>query len=273
MAIARVLAPKRRSWLIGTVAVSSAGLAAYGVAASVTPWAPGSAGGLISGSIAAAMFVNAGLYPLRRRWQARPWGTAQRWLQLHIYGSFVALLLVFVHVGFEWPAGAMGTWLLLLSVWAVLSGLGGVLLQKWIPPALAARARVEAIYERIPELVRALATKADGIVEGAAPALAGTYSTDIRPHLQEPRMSWSWVADPDGMRARLREPIGRLRPFVQDGDDARLRDLEAVFEDKLDLDLQGSMQRALRLWLVTHVPPALLLLGLIVVHVFAVAYF
>ena len=54
------------------------------------PWQPGRFWGLTFGTIAAALFVNAGLYPLRRRLLAWPLGTVQRWLQLHIYGSVAA---------------------------------------------------------------------------------------------------------------------------------------------------------------------------------------
>ena len=71
------------------------------------------------------LFVNAGLYPWRRRWRTRPLGTAQRWLQLHVYGSVLALLFVLIHVGFRWPAGMMGWLLLLLSFWATVTGLAG----------------------------------------------------------------------------------------------------------------------------------------------------
>ena len=52
-----------------------------------------------------------------------------------------------------------------------------------------------------------------------------------------------------------------------------LRDLTALVNEKLDLDVLMSLQRVLRAWLVTHIPAAVVLLGLLVVHVFAVVYF
>ena len=42
--------------------------------------------------------------------------------------------------------------------------------------------------------------------------------------------------------------------------------------EKAELDVHLSLQRALRAWLVLHVPPAIVLLGLLAVHVFAVLY-
>ena len=64
-------------------------------------------------------------------------------------------------------------------------------------------------------------------------------------------------------RARLIEPLTRIETFVEEADRERLRDLTAIVNEKLDLDVHLSLQRALRLWLVTHVPPAMLLLGLL----------
>ena len=91
--------------------------------------------------------------------------------------------------------------------------------------------------------------------------------------LAAPIMSWTHLLDVRGDRARLLEPLGRLAPFLDEADRERLEDLKVIVEDKLDLDAHMSLQRALRLWPLTHVPGAMVLLGLLVVHVFAVVYF
>jgi len=58
----------------------------------------------------------------------------------------------------SWPGfwAGLGWLLLLLSLWTTASGLFGVWLQKWIPAAMAGGLQVEALYERIPELVEGL---------------------------------------------------------------------------------------------------------------------
>ena len=98
---------------------------------------------------------------------AWPFGTAQRWLQFHIYGGVLACVCVFIHMGFRLPAGQLGWWLLALSVWSTASGLAGVYLQKSIPAMLAANLSVEAIYERIPEQSARLQAEADRLLVGA----------------------------------------------------------------------------------------------------------
>lgn len=236
------------------------------------PWQPGRIGGLLFGTLAGLLFVNAGLYPWRRRWRTRPLGTAQRWLNLHIYGSVLAFLFVLIHAGFRWPAGTMGWLLLLLSFWATATGLLGAWLQRTVPRMMAQRLTVEAIYERIPELVRALVEEADALMAGAPDTLARAYAGEIRPVLETSRPSVQWLTGSDPAAAMSAEPLNRIRPFVGEADRSRLDDLESILQDKIDLDAQLSFQRLLRGWLILHVPPAILLIGLMALHVFAVVW-
>ena len=56
-------------------------------------------------------------------------------------------------------------------------------------------------------------------------------------------------------------------------DRGKLDRLEAMFRSKLELDAHYSLQRALRWWLLAHVPFTLVLVFLVIVHVwFAVRY-
>jgi hypothetical protein len=245
-------------------------LAVYGVWGWWTPWRAGRWGGLTFGTIAAVVFLLDGLYPLRRRLLAWPLGTAQRWLQFHIYGGVVALVCVFIHVGFAWPRGTMGWWLLGLSVWTTISGLVGVMLQKWIPMVVAGTLRVEALATRIPELTSRLLADADEVMRGASDRLFAAYQADIRPGLERPQPAWSYVANVEAGRARYARSLDSLDRAVADRD--RVRDLRAIVTEKAELDVHLSLQRALRAWVVLHVPPAIVLLGLLTVHVFAVLY-
>jgi hypothetical protein len=51
-------------------------------------------------------------------------------------------------------------------------------------------------------------------------------------------------------------------------DKARIDDLIGLQIEKLELDAHLTLQRLLRGWLVLHAPPAGVLLGLVVFHVF-----
>src|ERR1051325_2261873 len=236
------------------------------------PWQPGGIGGLVFGTLAGLLVVNAAFDPWRRRWGARPWGTAQRWLKLHVYGSSLAFLFVLIHIGFRLPAGTMGWLLLMLSFWATATGLLGVWLQTTVPRTMARRLTVEAIYERIPELMAALVAEADALMTPAPEALARVYTGEIRPALATARPSVKWVTGVDPSAARSAELMERMRKFAGASERSRLDDLESIMKDKIDLDAQISLQQLLRGCLVLHVPPAILLIGVMAVHIFAVVW-
>jgi hypothetical protein len=272
MNAAAVLSPKKPAWLKGSVAAAAALLAIYVGIAWTRPWQPGRFWGLTYGTIAALLFLNAGLYPLRRRLRARPLANVQQWLQLHVYGTTIAMLLVLIHMGFRWPGGMFGWWLFGLSLWTTLTGMLGVFLQKWVPVTIARNLKVEALYVRIPGLMEKLAADAAALAAASGDAVRRVYESDIKALLAAPAPRWVYVSDVRDSRARLLEPLTRIEAFVDEPDRERLRDLAAIVSEKLDLDAHMSLQRALRAWLVLHIPAAMALLGLLAAHIIAVVY-
>jgi hypothetical protein len=264
-------APKQPRWFATSAISMVAATLAYVLWAWWVPWRAGRPGGLTFGTIGAAIFFIDGLYPLRRRLALWPLGTAQRWLQFHIYGGAVAMLCVLIHVGFSWPRGGAGWWLLGLSAWTTVSGLFGVLLQKWIPTVIAGTLRVEALASRIPELAARCAAEADSVMSDAPERSRAAYRSDIRPWLERPQPAWGYVSNTHAGRRRHRRWLDALDRSVDDRQ--RVEALRAIVARKAELDAHLSLQRALRAWLLLHVPAAVLLLGLLAVHVFAAIYF
>ena len=265
--------PKRPLWYLVTAVLA---LLSVSIASGVIwwrGWSAGDAWGLTFGTLAALLMFLGALYPLRRRLMLWPLNSAQHWLQFHIYGTTLAGLLVIVHMGFRWPNGQFGWWLLGLTIWTTVSGLLGVGLQKWVPALLAAHLTVEAIYERIPELVEQLQAEAARTMDGASDVLQRFYDAQVQPALAGLTPSWSYVLDARRGRDERLAPFEHLRTFVGDEDKQRLADLQAIVSEKLELEAHYSLQRALRIWPFLHVPPAMLLLGAIVAHVAAVWYF
>jgi len=272
MSAAAVWSPKKPIWLKSSVVAATALVALYVAIAWSRPWQPGRFWGLTYGTIAALLFLNAGLYPLRRRLGARPLANVQQWLQLHVYGTTIAMLLVLIHMGFRWPGGMFGWWLFGLSLWTTLTGMLGVFLQKWVPVTIAKNLKVEALYVRIPGLMEKLAADAATLAAASGDALRRVYESDVRVLLAAPAPRWAYVSDVRDSRAKFLEPLTRIESFVEEADRDRLRDLTTIVSEKLDLDAHLSLQRALRAWLVLHIPAAMVLLGLLAVHIIAVLY-
>jgi hypothetical protein len=267
------LAPKRYRWFKASAMIAVGALVVYSGWSWWTPWAPGRLGGLLFGTAAAAVFYLAALYPMRRRLLAWPLTNAQQWLQFHIYGAVLGSLFVMIHVGFALPRGQLGWWLLGLTLWTAGAGLVGVYLQKHIPRVLAHALSVEAIYERIPELAGRLQHEADQLVAGAPDVFRRFYVSHVRAQLAGLSPSWSYLV---GFRPELNrrvEPFREVAPFLSTAEKVRLAELQAILSEKLELDVHYSLQRVLRRWVVIHMIPAILLIGLLTVHIAVVLIF
>jgi hypothetical protein len=266
MKAVQVLRPKEPLNLALTAAGSGLLLVVYAGAQWWWAWSPKRGFGLAFGLLGAALFVFEMLYPARRP-KARPLFTAKAWIQAHVYLGAVAFVCVLAHAGFRLPHGGFGWWLFLLAFWTTASGLFGVYLQKWIPAKLAESLQVEALYERIPAIVEKLVAEADAAMAEASDALDRFYRQEVRPSMARLSPSWSYVFDLRAGRARALEPFRRLSGYVGDDEKDKVQELTSLYTEKLELDAQRSVQRVLRTWLWLHVPPAGLLMALLVVHV------
>ena len=265
--------PKRRQWLLATTAIAVVSLAcAFGVRW-WRGWSAGDVWGLTFGTLAAVLMLLGGLYGLRRRLMIAPLNTAQDWLQVHVYGSTLAALFVLIHMGFKWPGGGFGWWLFGLTMWTTISGLIGVGLQKWVPALLAAQLTVEVIYDRIPDMVEQLRAESAKTMNGASDVLQRFYDAQVQPALAGLAPSWAYLLDARSGRAERLAPFEHIQSFVGEGDKERLADLKTIVSEKLEIEAHYSLQRILRLWPLTHVPPAMLLLALVVAHIVAVWYY
>lgn len=231
---------------------------------------------VFTGILTTTLLLLAGLYSARRRamgWATRrKLGSARAWLWLHLAAGTLFLLLLLWHSGFALPSGGLSWALWLLAVWTVLSGLVGLALQRWLPVALAGLP-VEAPYERIPELVEDLRRRAARLASRCGGPVQALYSRRVAPALEAPRRDASFFLDiSGGSAARLRE-ADYLVELLNDDDRARLSELERIYRAKLALDAHYTLQWALRGWLLLHVPPTVVLMVLVLIHIAAVLYY
>lgn len=267
---------QRPEWLLGFLAASgllalvfalSLAFSGFSVPGAASPW------GLTYGTLAILLLVAAALLSVRRRTVRWGLGRTQTWVQAHVYGGTLFLLLVLMHAGFEWPRSSLNQWLLGLSLWVVGSGLVGVVLRKWLPRVLASGLTTEVLYERIPELVEALRRRAEELAAGAPAPISDLHRRSLAPLLTAPRFRWIYFADvTGGIANRLRE-IDYLAERLPAADREMLEELRSVVGTKLELDVHYTLQRPLRWWLYAHLPPSMVLMLLVAVHLFAVLYY
>jgi hypothetical protein len=229
--------------------------------------------GLTYGILASLLMVGAALYGIRRRKPGLNVGTSRTWVLFHIYGGTVFMLLVFMHSGFRFPTGALNWWLLSLSLWVTVSGILGIVLQQWLPKILTSGLSVEAVYERIPELVTQIRMRAENLIETCTDPVQEFYRKNIASALAIPQPKLIYYLDiTGGIQSRTRQ-FEYLRRVLSMEEQEKLDRLESMFKTKLELDAHYTLQKALRWWLYTHVPLSIVLLVLVALHLYAVWYY
>ena len=234
--------------------------------------APGGASAwtIAYGIAAAALLVAALAYSGRRRAPRRGPAALWHWVQLHVYGGTLFLLLLLMHSGGRLPTGTLAWGLWFASVWVVATGLVGVLIQKWAPAVLTSGLTTEVHYDRIPELVRAVREKVERLAATGGESVRTVYDTHLAPALAAPHARLIYFVDiTGGVQSRMRR-LDHARRLLQGEDAKRVEQIQALVRTKFEMDAHYTVQRALRWWLYAHAPAAIALVVLVLFHVFAV---
>jgi len=234
---------------------------------------PDTTWGRTYGVFAATMLLGTAAYMVRRRIVRRLPGSAQGWLQFHIYGGTLFIVFVFMHTGFRLPTGILGWTMWLLSVWLAFSGLLGLVLQRWIPTLLTSGLTTEVLYDRIPQLVASTGEQAASLVKTCDYAVRDFYDRSLAASMAgvQPRLIY-YLDITGGIQSRTRQ-FNHIREFLPAGEVPKLNELEDLYRTKLEMDAHYTLQRTLRWWLYGHVPASVVLIVLVCFHVLTVLYY
>ena len=229
--------------------------------------------GWLLGIAAALALIAVMLYSARRSIPAnRKLGPTRKYLQIHIWGGVVFLVLFLLHAGITLPDGALPLLLWTFSMWVVVTGAIGVALQRSVPKVLEPTSTFEVQLQRIPEFAGQLRERAEAAAATAEPRVRSYYEQQLAPDMGGPRMVAALLRNPRQAR-RGTGDIEILRRTLPPEGLKSLDDLRELHATKHELDVHYTLQRILRGWLYLHLPVAIALLGLVVLHVFFVIYF
>jgi hypothetical protein len=257
--------------------VASAALAALGYWHVVTRRGLGDPV-FVTGYLLLAAIVFLALYNGRKKLSMVPLGRVSTWLTLHLVVGCATIVLFTLHARTLWPLGLADRALALLFYLVTLSGLGGYVLQLWLPGRLT-RSGPEVIYERIPAEIAILRDAAERVVTTAAEqagfdTLGRYYVETLSWYFARPRFQLSHVFG--GRRAEFwfRRRLATIRHHLSDAERPALDRLAELGAAKTVVDTQYAMQSVLKAWTLFHVPLAAALLSvgawhLILVHVYA----
>ncbi len=264
-------------WPAGFAGAVGLCLLIYGVGASLSTPEPGSRWGMGYGIAATVLLLATALYGVRRRAMRLVsrlgLGSARAWLRCHLYGGLLFLLLMLMHSAFRLPSGALTSWLWALSLWTTVSGLIGLLLQRWIPRVLTSGLTIEANYDRIPQLVGEIAKQAAELAQHSPPALQALYGRTVAPVLERPRRRPQFFVDITGGIGIYLRDFEYLRGFFTAEEEEQVNRMEELLRTKFELDAHYTLQHPLRWWLFLHVPTSILLLILVLIHILTVVYY
>ena len=262
------------AWLTGFTVVALLAIGAYIANIFLGELHPANAWGLSYGIGAAVLFTGVMIYSLRRRTmrirkQPRSWV----YLQFHVYGGGLFLLLMFMHANFQLPNGVITWWLWILSIWIVISGLIGIVIQKWIPTVLNTGLSTEVHYDRIPTLIEAAGTKARDLSEKSGEIVREFYSKHLEHAFLAPQPRLMYYLDAASSIHKDTQKFDHVRPFLSDEERPRFDELKRIYRTKLEMDAHFTLQRALRWWIYAHAPLSILLIVLLVVHILSFVYY
>jgi hypothetical protein len=251
----------------------------------------GSTVGLWYGILGSALMVYAGLLAAHRKVPAWSWlGARQTWLRGHIWLSLLSVVLILCHSRFRW-GGTLEQALWIVFLLTLLTGGYGLLLQQFLPRMLRLRVPSEAPYEQLPHICQVMRGKGDAIVLAVLAAeveasqvtikasqlgiqariqFKDFYLQEVRPYLGAPTLRSSLLSNP----LKVQAAFARLRALpglatVKD----KVAELETLCEEYRQLALQQRLHHWLHGWLLIHIPLAVLLLVLGVVHAVASLYY
>lgn len=282
-----------RAWAAFTAVAFLAALGAYLFFSASRPGGPrgGTAAGLAFGIAGTALMVFAALLGLRKKVPHWRVGRAATWLKGHLWLGALSYPLIFFHGGFRYGGAVTSVMMSLLAV-VFFTGLYGLALQQFLPRLMTKNLPAETVYEQIDHVRGLLWSDAQDIVSGGgAAAVPRAKSGAIAGRVVESRPEAApGAADRAPLERFAREQMepffaargarpSPLRPATSRAAlfrELRLacapelhpatRDLEALCDQRVQLEVQRRLHHWLHGWLYVHVPLSMALLLLTAVH-------
>jgi hypothetical protein len=232
--------------------------------------------GLVGGAI---VLFEMALWP--RKW-FRSWrlGRTRLWLQFHVWLGLVCLPIILVHAGFS-LGGPLAAVALILFLLVTASGIWGLVLQQWLPEQLIADAPNETIASQIEFVASLHVAEASRLIDdipsdSKAYDALGTSAVAMEPASEvavfRDTLLMPYLRGEARRRSPLRNRADASRRFEQLRDSLPESAAETIdrLEQLADLRRQWDVQKRINWWmhgwLTVHLPLAIAMTGLMLVH-------
>ncbi|MEL7498024.1 MAG: hypothetical protein AAFN77_10465 [Planctomycetota bacterium] len=182
-------------------------------------------------------------------------GSAQLWMQVHIYVGLATFAMFGLHVGWRFPDGIFETMLTVLFLIVGTSGLYGLMITRTYPQRLTSVGG-EAIFERIPLLRAQIATRVRALVvesAGTTDVLGRFYVNHLAEFFEKPRGWVYWMVPNGRLKRQLVSDIGELDRYLAEDQRDIGKELCRFVEQRDRLDYHHALQSRLKVWLFVHI--------------------
>lgn len=218
----------------------------------------------IAGSLAMIMGIT--LYMTRKRWKFMSrWGLLRHWLEFHIFLCTIGPFLVLFHTSFKFGG------IVAVSFWSMvavfLSGIAGRFIYLQIPRSIEGNELSLNELEGLKQEMSAMLSNAKGIDADKLQGMIDTSSDDLavagkglitRTFYKYFRDRRVYMAIKKLLRSSTLDRISRKKILRLVKDDISLR---------RKIERLGTMQKLFRYWHVAHLPFALVMLIIMIIHV------
>lgn len=220
------------------------------------------------------LFLLLAAFNLRKRLSVIPIGRAFWWHQLHVFGGILAIALFYLHVDEFWPQTGYQQLLAATVYLLLLSGIFGYLIQTVFPVKLM-RNRKEIVFERIPDAIAEIREEVrkltiDATEQLDSETLARFHNEAMDWYFSRPRFVIDHLLGGQLARYWIIKHFSVLERYTSTEEQQYITRLRSLAHRKMNIDQHYSLQGAMKLWLLFHVPTAMAALVLIFWHLLLV---
>jgi hypothetical protein len=264
----------KRRWLNGFITLlAAAALLAWHIAHDVSLYQPA----ILTGWLLLTAVLVLAFYNGRKKLSMLPLGTAAAWLQVHIYLGLLTVLIFALHIDWRIPNGILERILAVFFLAAAGSGLCGIYVARRYARMLTRRTE-EVVLERIPQIMAGLRRQAEAIVlesaaETGSSTIADFYGGRLAAFFAGPRNMLQHIQGSRRASFALTTEMTSMTRYLNERELSYAENLQALVEQKNQLDYAYALQNVLKAWLFVHIPATYGLILLALLHLLLVYSF
>jgi len=230
-----------------------------------------------SGWLMIALMASLLMFYAKKRLTILPIGKNAAWAQWHYYTGLLLLIVFAKHIDFSIPGGTVELSLFILFMIVVGSGAGGAFINRVYAKRLASLEE-EVIFERIAQHRQELRVEVESLLlevveKTKSDTLSNYYLKHLTSFFDRPRHVFSHLIGSGYATLGIQNGLERQMRYLNSHEVECALALKKLIRKKDLLDRHFALQGFLKYWGVLHLPVAILMSCLVILHIVLVYAF